>query len=411
MPRERPPQVATLDRVLKERTAEGTLYERLDHGKVRCFACGHRCLIPDGLDGICKVRGNRGGTLLVPRGYVAGLQVDPIEKKPFFHAFPGAVALSFGMLGCDFHCGYCQNWLTSQALRDPVAIAPPEDVDAARIVAIAARHGAPVMVSTYNEPLITSEWAVEVFRLARQAGITCGYVSNGNGTPEVLRYIRPHVDLYKVDLKSFNDKAYRQLGGTLDNVLRTIQDLHALGFWVEIVTLIVPGFNDSEAELRDIARFLAGVSPDIPWHCTAFHRDYKMTDPANTTARQIVRACEIGAEEGLRHCYAGNMPGSVGDWENTRCPRCRALLIERSGYHVQSFQLADGHCPSCGEAVAGFWSHGWTVPEKDGGLPGRMPRALSLGPRAPLPQTLEDAAQKGAMERALIRLTGERRKP
>src|SRR5262245_29398975 len=245
MPRPRDPAVLTLDRALKERAVEGVLYERLEENSVRCFACGHRCVVLDGLDGICRVRFNRGGTLFVPRGYVAGLQVDPIEKKPFFHAFPGAVALSFGMLGCDYHCGYCQNWVTSQALRDPFALSPARDVEPDTIVGLARKHGAPVMVSTYNEPLITSEWAVEVFSKAREAGITCGYVSNGNGTPEVLAYLRPYVDLYKVDLKGFRDASYRELGGTLANVLRTIESLHGLGFWLEIVTLLIPGFNDS----------------------------------------------------------------------------------------------------------------------------------------------------------------------
>ena len=365
--------------MLKSRTTEGELYEKLDADKVRCFACGHRCLIPDGLDGICKVRFNRGGTLFVPRNYAAGLQVDPIEKKPFFHAFPGAVALSFGMLGCDFHCANCQNWLSSQVLRDEHALVPPRDITAPDIVSIATQHKAPVMVSTYNEPLITSEWAVEVFKLAREAGITCGYVSNGNGTPEVLAYIRPWIDLYKVDLKSFQDKNYRQLGGTLDAVLTTIKSLVQLGVWVEIVTLVIPGFNDSESELTDIAQFLAGISKDIPWHCTAFHKDYKMRGPDNTTAEQLVRACEIGAAAGLRYCYAGNLPGRVGPWEDTRCPGCHEVVIKRSGYHVREYRVTDaGNCPACNTAIAGYWRRGWTIPEKDGGLPGRVPRAVRI---------------------------------
>jgi pyruvate formate lyase activating enzyme len=386
MARKRDEAVESLDQALKLRTREAAaeLVERLDGGKVRCFACGHRCVIPDGHDGICRVRWNRGGTLLVPRGYVAGLQVDPIEKKPFFHAFPGAVAVSFGMLGCDFHCGYCQNWLTSQALRDDSALAPPRDIEPAEIVAIAKRHHAPAIVTTYNEPLITSEWAIEVFALAKAAGITCGYVSNGNGTPEVLRYIRPYVDLYKVDLKSFRDKEYRQLGGKLENVLETIRRLHDMGFWMEIVTLTVPGFNDSKEEQRDIARFLASVSPDIPWHVTAFHKDYKMLDNDAASAADLLRGCEIGKEEGLRYVYAGNLPGSVGDFENTRCPKCAEVVIGRRGYHVISFRVTeDGTCPACATPIAGFWRRGWTIPEREGGLPGRRPRALPLA-AAPL---------------------------
>src|SRR5207237_6895790 len=180
---------------------------------VRCYSCGHRCKVLEGLKGICKVRYNEGGVLKVPRGYVAALQVDPIEKKPFFHAYPGALALSFGMLGCDYHCGYCQNWVTSQALRDPVAGASPTDVEPADLVRLAKQHGAKVITSTYNEPLITSEWAVEVFRVAKDQGLRTAYISNGNGTPEVLTYLKPWVDYYKVHLKGFSQEEYRKLRG------------------------------------------------------------------------------------------------------------------------------------------------------------------------------------------------------
>jgi pyruvate formate lyase activating enzyme len=379
MARKKSPAVESLDRALKARTVEGVLYEKLEGGRVRCYACGHRCLILDGLDGICRVRFNRGGTLYVPRGYVAGVQVDPIEKKPFFHAFPGAVALSFGMLGCDLHCSYCQNWLTSQALRDSAALSPPRDIEASELVAIAEAHQAPVIVSTYNEPLITSEWAVEVFSLARAKGIVCGYVSNGNATREVLEYLRPYVDLYKVDLKGFRDSNYRALGGKLDNVLETIRNLVEMGFWVEVVTLLVPGFNDSEEELRDLARFLVSVSPDIPWHVTAFHADYKMADRSDTRARDLLRAADIGKAEGIRYVYAGNLPGRVADLENTRCPCCGELLIERFGFQVLDYRLGEqGDCPKCGTRIPGFWKAGWRPPERDGGLPGRLPRAVPL---------------------------------
>jgi pyruvate formate lyase activating enzyme len=347
--------MSTLASVLKEHTAEGQLYERLDHGRVRCFACGHRCLIPPGRDGICRVRFNEEGVLRVPFGYVGGLQVDPVEKKPFFHALPGARALSFGMLGCDYHCGYCQNWITSQALRDPRAVSPPEEVTPADIVRLARRHEARIVTSTYNEPLITSEWAVAVFKEAREAGLVCSYVSNGNGTPEVIDFIRPWVSLYKVDLKSFRDRSYRSLGGTLDRVLWTIRALHEGGFWVEIVTLVVPGFNDSNEELRDVARFLAGVSPDIPWHVTAFHQDYKMTDPDDTDVATLLRAAEIGRDEGLHFVYAGNIPGGVGEWEDTRCPACRALLVERRGFRVLRNRVRDGRCPDCQAGIPGVW--------------------------------------------------------
>ncbi|HEY7680073.1 MAG TPA: AmmeMemoRadiSam system radical SAM enzyme [Terriglobia bacterium] len=348
--------MATLRQVLNESVREGDLYEKLDRNRVRCYACGHCCPIPEGQAGVCKVRFNQGGTLYVPWGYVGGVQCDPIEKKPFFHAYPGALAYSFGMLGCDLHCSYCQNWVTSQALRDPAAVSPPLSATPESLVDQALELGAKVIVSTYNEPLITSEWAVAVFKEARAAGLVTGFVSNGNGTPQVLEYIRPWVDLYKVDLKSFDDRHYRQLGGRLQPILDTIQRLHRMGLWLEIVTLLIPGFNDSDAELKEMAAFLAGVSRDIPWHVTAFHTDYKMTDAEDTSPATLLRAAEIGRNAGLRFVYAGNIPGMVGDLENTRCPKCRGLLIERRGFRVQRYSVtANGCCPSCGEAIPGRW--------------------------------------------------------
>jgi len=348
--------MATLQEVLQHAVREGELYEKLDRGFVRCYACGHCCRIPDGQLGVCKVRYNEGGKLLVPWGYVAGAQCDPIEKKPFFHAYPGALAYSFGMMGCDLHCAYCQNWVTSQALRDPSALSPPLRATAEGLVREALEHGAKVIVSTYNEPLITSEWAVAVFKEARAAGLVTGYVSNGNGTPQVLEYLRPWVDLYKVDLKSFDDRHYRQLGGRMQPILETIRSLHQMGFWVEIVTLIVPGFNDSDDELKHMAEFLAGVSPDIPWHLTAFHKDYKMTGPDNTSAHTLVRAAGIGKAAGLRFVYAGNLPGRTGELENTYCPACHELLVARVGFHVVDYRLtATGRCPGCDAAIPGRW--------------------------------------------------------
>jgi pyruvate formate lyase activating enzyme len=349
-------ETPTLKEVLESQTVEGELYERLENNRVRCVACGHRCVIFDGLDGICRVRFNRGGKLLVPRGYVGGLQVDPVEKKPFFHALPGALALSFGMLGCDFHCSYCQNWVTSQALRNPDAVVPPRSLTAAQFVRTALSHNARIVTSTYNEPLITSEWAVELFKEAKKAGLKTSYVSNGNGTPEVLAYIRPWVDLYKIDLKGFQDRNYRKLGGVLQNVLDTIQRVHQMGFWLEIVTLVIPGFNDSPEELRDLARFLAGISRDIPWHVTAFHEDYKMTGNGNTPVSTLLRAAEIGKDEGLHFVYAGNLPRSVGTWENTYCPGCNILLIERSGFRVLRMQVTNGRCPECARDIPGVWN-------------------------------------------------------
>ena len=204
---------------------------------------------------------------------------------------------------------------------------------------MAKAYGASMVGSSYNEPLITAEWAVDVFKQARPEGFRTAFISNGNATPQVLDYLRPWTDCYKIDLKSMGDKNYRQLGGVVDNILETVQMVHDRGFWEEIVTLVIPGFNDSEDELKRAADFIASVSPDIPWHVTAFHQDYHMTENANTTAEQLIRACEIGREAGLRYIYAGNLPGKVGRWENTYCPSCDELLVERHGYLIRAMKV------------------------------------------------------------------------
>jgi pyruvate formate lyase activating enzyme len=527
---------SSLAEVLDELTAEGAaeLTEHLEHDALRCYACGHRCLINEGKRGICKVRYNERGRLMVPANYVAALACDPTEKKPFFHALPGSDTLTFGMLGCDLHCAYCftpetmivtdrgplafeeifrtasrhdvhpdaeiayhenlhaiaasgalrpvrgifkhryqgrlavvrpyylpalrctpdhrvyatdniasapqpiqaqrltnkhylaiprhyafssaqisdlmkrlcvsgkveetedyclvpvrdidfinyegdvynmeveeehnylagffsvsncQNWLTSQALRDDTAGTRPNVVSPDRLVAMAKAYGAQLVGTSYNEPLITAEWAVEVFKRAKPEGFRTAFISNGNATPQVLDYIRPWTDCYKIDLKSMNDRNYRQLGGVVDNILETVKMVKERGFWEEIVTLVIPGFNDSTDELRRAADFIASVSPDIPWHVTAFHQDYKMTENANTTAEQLIRACEIGREAGLRFIYAGNLPGRVGRWENTYCPSCDELLIERYGYLIRQMKVTPtGNCPKCETAIPGIWA-------------------------------------------------------
>jgi len=350
-------ETKSLSETLSALTRDGELYEALPDGRIRCFACGHRCPIPEGKAGVCKVRFNAGGRLRVPYGYVAALQDDPIEKKPFYHALPGSRALSFGMLGCDFHCSYCQNWITSQALRDPEAGAPAMLVTPEKIVELALIRGCKIVTSTYNEPLITSEWAVAVFKKAREAGLVTSFVSNGNATPEVLDYLQPWVDLYKVDLKSFDERHYRELGGTLENVCRTIVDLHRRGIWLEVVTLLIPGFNDSEEELTALTRFLASVSLEIPWHVTAYHQDYKMTENENTRPEHLLRAAEAGRKAGLKFIYPGNLPGRVGKGENTYCPQCDELLIERLGFNVLRDELSAsfGKCFACGYSLPGFW--------------------------------------------------------
>jgi pyruvate formate lyase activating enzyme len=344
-----------INATLLTHTKAGELVQPLPHGWLQCLACGHRCKIPPGRDGICRVRINQDGVLLVPHGYAAGVAVDPIEKKPFFHAYPGSGALSFGMLGCDYHCPFCQNWHSSQILRDPLAFSEFVSVTAGELVKLALDSKARMITSTYNEPLITAEWALEIFKLAKQAGLVTSFVSNGNATPEVLEYLAPWLDLYKVDLKGFTQSEYAKLGGVLQNVLDTIRSLYQRGIWLEVVTLLVPGMNTNEEELRDIASFIVSVSPDIPWHVTAFHQDYKMLDTPTTSAESLIRAAEIGYTAGLRYVYTGNRPGQTRNYENTYCHSCHSLLIERKGFRVTQNYIGDGICPSCKTSIPGRW--------------------------------------------------------
>jgi pyruvate formate lyase activating enzyme len=349
----------SLQESLDALTAEAELVQPQAEGAVRCLACGHRCLVRPGRRGICRVRFNRGGRLYMPWGYVAGLQADPVEKKPFYHFLPGATALTFGMLGCDFHCPFCQNWISSQALRDPLSeeaglsvrpISPDE------IPAAAVRARAQIVVSSYNEPLITSEWAAAIFRRARASGCKTAFVSNGNATPDALAYLRPVLDAMKIDLKAMRDSTYRKLGGVLQHTLDTIRMAHDSGLWVEVVTLLIPGWNDDPAELWEAARFLCGVSPDIPWHVTAYHPDYRFESSRPTNAEDLQKAAEIGVEAGLRFVYAGNLPGMVRELEDTLCPRCRSTMIRRRGFSILESRLRKyGACPECGEKLAGIW--------------------------------------------------------
>lgn len=344
--------------LLDAMTRPSALGEAEAEQSVRCQACAHRCLIKPGKRGICGLRFNQQGTLMVPHGYAAGVQVDPIEKKPFNHFLPGSDVLTFGMLGCNFHCEFCQNWFSSQALRDPCAeeaIHTIRRVSPERMVQYALDNGAEAIASSYNEPLITTEWAVEIFKLAKEQGLKTVYVSNGYATPQVLEYLRPWLDGYKVDLKSMKDSEYRKMGGRLQPVLDTIKRVHELGLWTEVVTLVIPGMNDSTEELWEAGRYLASISADIPWHVTAYHPEYRYEAPP-TPASTLQRAAEIGQEAGLRYVYAGNLPGRVGSLEDTHCPHCSKRLIGRRGYHLSEYNITEeGKCAFCGQQVAGVW--------------------------------------------------------
>ena len=303
----------TLRTVLDQqvREADPALFEKLENNRVRCFACGHCCPIPEGQPGVCKVRYNRGGTLYVPWGYTAGTQCDPVEKKPFFHAHPGALAYSFGMLGCDLHCAYCQNWVTSQALRDPTAVSAPLEASPELLVRDAVAQGAKILVSTYNEPLITSEWAVAVFKQAKAAGLITGFVSNGNATPQVLEYLRPWLDLYKVDLKSFDDRHYHELGGRIAPIIESIRRIHDSGLWLEIVTLLIPGFNDSADELRRLTEFLAR---NLAGHSLARNRFSRRLQNDRAPATRTAKTSCAPSRSAVSPAYATSTPAIFPAW-------------------------------------------------------------------------------------------------
>jgi len=344
---------------LDQFTKSSELIEESSDKVVRCLACAHTCRIKPGQRGICKIRFNKEGQLMVPWGYVSSLQVDPIEKKPFYHFIAGADALTFGMLGCNLRCDYCQNWITSQALREQGTDRLAEYVQEIRpgeLVDYGLSLGAEVVASSYNEPLITSEWALDIFKQAEAAGLKQVYVSNGFATREVLDYLKPFLKGFKVDLKTMQASHYRDLGGQLQPVLDSIAYAADQGFWVEIVTLLVPGFNDSIEELQEMADFIYSISPEIPWHVTAFRPEYKMRDVPRTNYRQILEAVEIGYQTGLQYVYGGNLPGSLGKYEHTHCHNCQALLIKRMGFSIQQYRITgEGTCPDCGTRIPGVW--------------------------------------------------------
>lgn len=333
-------------------TREALLCEKIPGGGIRCLACAHRCRLGVGASGVCGVRFNREGRLLAPWGYVSGAAPDPVEKKPFFHLLPGARTLSFGMFGCNFRCDFCQNWDISDA-RAAAGSAAPQTCSPAELAAAAAAAGAKLLVSTYNEPLISAEWAAEVFREGRKLGLKAAFVSNGYATQEAVALLRPVMDAWKVDLKGFDpDKYTRVCGASLDLVLEGIRAIKAAGFWLEIVTLVIPGYNDSAEELGRMADFIAGLSKDIPWHLTAFHPDHKRLDTPPTPAATLCRAREIALKKGLRYVYCGNITGAEG--QATACPACGKAVIGREGFAIRQNLLVKGRCP-CGQGLPGIW--------------------------------------------------------
>ena len=335
---------------------EAMLYEPAEGGAVRCRLCGNGCVIePDKL-GICRVRQNVGGKL-VSLNYdnIIAIHVDPIEKKPLFHFLPGSLALSIAAAGCNFQCAFCQNWQISQAPRTGAALGG-QAMKPAVIVDVAERNRCASISYTYTEPTIFFELAFDTATLARAKGIKNTFVSNGFMTPEAVRTIAPVLDGINVDLKAFRDETYRQvMRARLEPVLTCLRALVAEGVWVEVTTLVVPGMNDSDEELGDIAGFIAGeLGTDVPWHVSRFHGDYQMDGQRPTPIDTLDRAARIGRQAGLKFVYSGNVPGDQN--ESTLCPSCGTMLIHRVGYAIHESRLAAGACPDCHTPVAGVWA-------------------------------------------------------
>ncbi len=329
---------------------EAMLYERLQGDIVRCSLCAHRCTIKPGRRGICGVRENEDGTLytLVYADAIAA-HVDPIEKKPIFNFLPGTRSFSIATVGCNFHCRFCQNADISQAPREGLALTG-EELLPEQVVRAAKSYACDSIAYTYTEPTVFFEYVYDTAKLAQSEGIKSIFVTNGYMTLEALEEIERYLDAANVDLKSFDDRFYRRMcGARLEPVLETIEAMHERGVWVEVTTLLIPGLNDSDDELGQIAHFLAGISPDVPWHVSRFTPQYRMLDRPPTPEDTMHRAAEIGRQAGLRYVYVGNMPGDK--FENTLCPSCGAVAIGRIGYHT-TLNLDDNRCASCGQELA-----------------------------------------------------------
>lgn len=332
---------------------EAMFYQRESEGRVRCGLCRHRCLIGDGARGICAVRENRGGTLhSLVYGKLVAEHVDPIEKKPLFHVLPGSTSFSIATVGCNFRCHHCQNYSISQVAPKAPVTGIPQSPEA--VVAKALAAGCRSIAYTYTEPTIFFEFAYDTARLARQAGLLNVFVTNGYITTEALAAITPYLDAANIDLKGFTDAFYRDyVHARLNEVLDSIVEYRKQGIWIELTTLIIPGLNDADDELKGIASFIVdNLGADTPWHVTQFYPTYKLTDRPRTPVETLRRARDIGKAAGLRYVYEGNVPGEGG--ENTWCPSCSTMLIERYGYLIKKNRIRDGACPDCGTAVVGI---------------------------------------------------------
>jgi len=333
---------------------ESILYRKLKDGKVQCLTCAHKCVISKSKRGICYTRENVNGVLYALNyKKLIARNIDPIEKKPLYHFFPASLSYSIATVGCNFRCLFCQNADISQMPREQ-GIIYGEEVEPTTLVEDALRHRCKTISYTYTEPTIFLEYAYDVMKLAKERGIYNVFVSNGYMSEETIELLRGFLDAINVDLKAFNDRFYKeQCGGRLEPVLRNIELLKKQGVWVEVTTLLIPGLNDDPSELRELARFLQSVDPNIPWHISRFHPAYRVLNIPPTPLETLRRAREIGLSEGLRFVYTGNVPGDEG--ENTYCPECSTILIRRLGFSTQVLNLHSGRCKKCNALIAGVW--------------------------------------------------------
>ena len=336
---------------------EAYLYEPLEEQKVKCNLCSHRCVIKAGRRGKCSVRENQGGILnTLVYGKIIASHVDPIEKKPLFHFLPGTLSYSIATVGCNLRCRFCQNADIAQMPADHKGIITGDTVTAQAVVAAAEKSGCRSIAYTYTEPTVFFEFAYDTAKIAHARGIRNVFVTNGYMTAEALEMINPYLDAANVDLKAFTDKYYKELcGARLKHVQKTLKRMKALGIFIEVTTLIVPGLNDDTAELQNLAGFIANdLGTETPWHISRFHPTYKLTDRPPTPVKTLTRAREIGLEAGLKYVYTGNVPGNSG--ENTYCYSCGEMVIERWGFQVSALRIKDGQCAVCGGEVDGVWN-------------------------------------------------------
>ncbi len=337
---------------------EAKLYKKLDGSAVQCLACNHKCIIPEGKTGICGARKNIKGKLYsLVHSRVAALHIEPIEKKPFFHFLPGSLALSLGTFGCNFACKFCQNNDISQTLKEKNLseqeigeFLPPK-----KIIEYAKQYNIPTIAYTYNEPTVFVEYAYETMKLAKENGLKNVWVSNGFFSKDTLDLITPYLDAINIDIKSFSKDFYQKIiNARIEPVKENIKEVYKRGIWLELTTLVIPGYNDSKEELFQIAKFIKDISPNIPWHISRFFPAYKMTNIPPTPKQTLLNAYKIGKEVGLNYVYLGNMPNSK--YESTYCPRCKRLLIERLGFEILANYLEENKCPDCQEKIPGIFN-------------------------------------------------------